>query len=155
MNYELAPHSRNSQLQSLPAASFLTSSNWVISTVPSGNLAVILSSPPMAFTKSWSVLTYISARRSSLDTAAWLTLRIFGEMHLCSIARLAEFVESHAGAIAGRQTTGTFLSCGGHPCAERIEVLGHRLSCWGSADPDVLLIVVAYLFRFRSSCLRC
>ena len=35
-----------------PAATFLTSSNWLISTVPSGNLAMILSSPPMALTKS-------------------------------------------------------------------------------------------------------
>src|SRR5450759_2087835 len=36
---------------SLPAAAFFTSSNWVISTVPSGNWAVIFSSPPMALTK--------------------------------------------------------------------------------------------------------
>jgi hypothetical protein len=43
---------------------FFGSSNWVISTVPSGNLAVIFSSPPRALTKSWRVLTYISARRS-------------------------------------------------------------------------------------------
>jgi len=39
-------------VQSLPAAAFFTSSNCVISTVPSGNLAVIFSSPPMALTKS-------------------------------------------------------------------------------------------------------
>ena len=35
-------------VQSLRAAAFFTSSNWVISTVPSGNLAVIFSSPPRA-----------------------------------------------------------------------------------------------------------
>ncbi len=36
-------------VQSLRAAAFFTSSNWVISTVPSGNLAVIFSSPPHGF----------------------------------------------------------------------------------------------------------
>src|ERR1035441_9399381 len=57
-------------IYSPPAVAFLTNPNWLISTVPSGKRAVILSSPPMALTKSCSVLTYMSVRRSSFETAA-------------------------------------------------------------------------------------
>src|ERR1019366_4067447 len=45
----------------------------------------------------------------------------FGKMHLCHVAGLTEFVQSHAGAIFGRQKAGTLLSPGRHFCAERIE----------------------------------
>src|SRR4249919_1236669 len=45
--------------------------NCFMRTVPSGNRAVISSSPPMATMYSRSVLTYISVRLSSRDTLDW------------------------------------------------------------------------------------
>ncbi len=47
-----------------------------------GNVAVIFSRPPMAFTKSWGVLTYMSVRRSIFETAG-LTFFPGGLGHSC------------------------------------------------------------------------
>jgi hypothetical protein len=58
---------------SLPCGCFLDRSELMISTVPSGNLAVIFNSPPIALTKSWSVLTYgteLATRDSGLQDSA-------------------------------------------------------------------------------------
>src|ERR1022692_4701582 len=53
-----------------------TSWNWVIRTFPCGKCAKISNCPPIARMKSASVLTYISARRSSFEMADCRTGRI-------------------------------------------------------------------------------
>jgi hypothetical protein len=63
--------------------------------------------------------TYIHVRAAfDLRYGGLVDSENFGKMHLGHVERLAEFVQSHAGAIFGCQTMGTFLGCGRHLCAK-------------------------------------
>src|SRR5258705_6145553 len=60
-------------------------SNCVIRTVPSGNRAMISSSPPSASMYVRRELTYMSARRSSLETRACSEPRVFAKASCVSL----------------------------------------------------------------------
>jgi hypothetical protein len=113
-------------LQSLLAVAFLTSSNWLISTVPSWNLAGDFEFSAHGFDEILE-RAHVHVRAAfEFGYGGLVDAENFGEMHLRYLASLPEFVQSHAGTIPGCEPTGTLLGCGGHLGAERVEILGQR-----------------------------
>jgi|ERR1700687_1914263 len=100
--------------------------------------------------------TYIHVRAAfRLGYGGLVDSENFGKMHLGHVEPLAEFVQSHAGAIFGCQTMGRSWAAGDIFARSEWKFLGTVVLLVGVDDPVVLLKVVAYLGRFRSSCFRC
>src|SRR5260370_40404157 len=97
----------------------------------------------MALTKSWSVLTSMCARRSILDTAAWLTRRIVAR---CAWVMSSAWRSSSRAMperyLAARRWAGSWAA-GDIFARSELKFLGTVVLLAG-VDPVVLLKVVAY-----------